>query len=77
MPEDEERPEQYEPTQWKTENREPWQFHSGRGPNLEAEPSSNAPAPIPEVVNPQGHKWETFHEYFKEFAPEAFLGRNS
>ena len=70
--EDEERPEQYEPTQWKKENREPWQLHNGLGPNLEAERSSNAPDPLPEVVNPQDHKWGALHGYFKEFAPEAF-----
>ena len=70
--EDEERPETYESRQWKKENREAWQLHSGLGPNLQAESTSNVQESLPEVVNPQDHKWETFHGYFKDFAPENF-----
>ena len=73
--EDEERPETYESRQWKKENREAWQLHSGLGPNLQAESTSNVQESLPKVVNPQDHKWDTFHEYFKDCAP-VFLGKN-
>ena len=70
--EDDDRPETYDSLQWRKENREPWQLHSGLGPNLQAQASQGTPEPLPQVVNPTGHEWKTFRTFFQEFAPEAF-----
>ena len=70
--EDTERPQPCCPTQWSKEHREPWQLHSGLGPNLHCETRENSPEPLPQVVNPPNHKWNTFHSHFKAFAPDVF-----
>ena len=45
--EDQQRPEAYETDQhWKNENRERWQLHSEKGPNVEPE-AKNLPPPKP------------------------------
>ena len=41
--EDDDRPETYDSLQWREENREPWQLHSGLGPNLQAQASQGTP----------------------------------
>ena len=53
--EDQQRPEAYETDHhWKNENRERWQLHSEKGPNVEPE-AKNLPPPKPfeHLVNPE------------------------
>ena len=52
--EDPQRPEAYETDHhWKNENRERWQLHSERGPNIEPETHAlPAPKPFEHLVNP-------------------------
>ena len=70
--EEDDRPESYECQQWKNENREPWQLHSSLGPNLKARGTKEMAEPVPEVVNPPGHQWQTFHSFFRDSAPDTF-----
>ena len=59
---------------WVDSNREPWQCHSGLGPNLNAH-ASNVPAePRPNNVNPLDHQWTTCRDYFHLHEPDVFWG---
>ena len=64
MPEDGERPEAYTTDHhWAKENRERWQLHSEKGPNIQPEGfEAKPPPPLEHLVNPKtpppGHEYD-------------------